>query len=370
MLTISSSKELPSKDIYRIYRADIEAFPRISDEEVIILGKQMIAGREAACQMKKGTKLSETQYQVLHLAVCAGEQAQQQLIAANYRLVISIAKKYIGRGLPLTDLVQEGNIGLMRAVEKYDYKIAKFSTYATWWIRQAITRAITDSGRTMRVPAYAYHKLVIVGRAISRLMMNRVEVTAETIVQETGFSIKQVEKLLPLLDGYMVSLDEPMGEEGDGGSLGDFVASHYVTENSELRDLDKFVAMLPKRHQEVIKSRFGLNDYPVLTLERIGQTLGVTRERVRQIEEEALAKLRELYEGNGGCKTNTVRRKQPKTVAAPPAVELIVTVADRSTETRPSLQVAKPTSHPNFGFFKKLPLTAPASFAKTRSLAR
>jgi RNA polymerase sigma factor (sigma-70 family) len=344
-MTIPSSKELPSQDIYRIYRADIEAFPRISDEDVIILGKQMIVGREAARQMKKGTRLSEAQYQGLRLAVCAGEQAQQQLIAANYRLVISIAKKYIGRGLPLPDLVQEGNIGLMRAAEKYDYKIAKFSTYATWWIRQAITRAITDSGRTMRVPAYAYHKLVIVGRAISRLMMNRVEVNAETIAQETGFSIKQVEKLLPLLDGYMVSLDEPMGEEGDGGSLGDFVASHYMTENSELRDLDKFVAMLPERHQEVIKSRFGLNDYPVLTLERIGQTLGVTRERVRQIEEEALTKLQDLYEGRGTCRANAIRCKQPENIAVSSEVEPVVSTLDRSAETCSSHQVAESARH-------------------------
>jgi RNA polymerase sigma factor (sigma-70 family) len=319
------------------------ALPRISDEDIIILGKQMIAGCEAACQMKKGTKLSGTQYQALCLAVCTGEQAQQQLIAANYRLVISITKKYIGRGLPLPDLVQEGNIGLMRAAEKYDYKIAKFSTYATWWIRQAITRAITDSGRTMRVPAYAYHKLVIVGRAISRLMMNRVEVTAETIAQETGFSIKQVEKLLPLLDGYMVSLDEPMGEEGDGGSLGDFVASHYMIENFELRDLDKFVAMIPERHQEVIKSRFGLNDYPILTLERIGQMLGVTRERVRQIEEEALTKLQDLYEGRGVCRVRTVRCKQSENIIASPEVELVVSVLDRSAETRPSHPITEST---------------------------
>lgn len=341
MTTISSTKELPSQDIYRIYRADIETFPRISDEEVIILGKQMIAGREAARRMKKGRRLSETQYQRLRLAICAGEQAQQRLIAANYRLVISIAKKYIGRGLPLPDLVQEGNIGLMRAVEKYDYKIAKFSTYATWWIRQAITRAITDSGRTMRVSTYAYHKLTMVTRAINQLMMNRVAVTAETVAQETGFSIKQVEKLLPLLDGCMVSLDEPMGEEGDGGSLGDFIASHYMTENSELRDLDKFVAMLPNRHQEVIKSRFGLNDYPVLTLEKIGQTLGVTRERVRQIEEEALTKLQDLYEGRGVCRVRTVRCKQSENIVASPEVEPVVSTWDRSAKTCSSHQVAE-----------------------------
>jgi RNA polymerase sigma factor (sigma-70 family) len=343
--TISNSNDLPSQDIYRIYRTDIEAFPRISDEAVIILSKQMIAGREAACQMKRGMELSGAQYQKLRLAVCAGEQAQQQLIAANYRLVISIAKRHIGRGLPLPDLVQEGNIGLIRAVEKYDYKIAKFSTYATWWIRQAITRAVADSGRTMRVSTYAYQKLAIVRRAINQLMMNRVEVTSETIAQQTDFSSQQVEKLLPLLDGYIVSLDEPMGEGSDGGPRGDFVASSYMTENSELCDLSDFVAMLPERHQKVIKSRFGLDDYPVLTLEKIGQTLGVTRERVRQIEEEALTRLREMYEGKGGCGASTARCKQLKNVAASPEVKLVVSVLDRSAETCLSHQVGESTGH-------------------------
>ena len=287
-----------TSDLVRIYLREIGRVPLLTAEDEVELAKSIEAGLFADEKMRGGFPLQGAEVADLRLLVADGERSKQRLIEANLRLVVSIAKRYIGRGLVFLDLIQEGNLGLIRAVEKFDYTRGyKFSTYATWWIRQAITRAIADQARTIRVPVHmveTINKLTRIQRQLHQDLGR--EATPEEIAAEMGIEPGRVADIQRIAL-EPVSLQSPIGEEES--DLGDFIEDADAVVPIEaaafimLQDqLERVLDELSRREQRIIQLRFGLTDGHPRTLEEVGREFGVTRERIRQIESKTLAKLR------------------------------------------------------------------------------
>ena len=288
-----------SFDPVRMYLKEIGKVSLLTGEQEVTLAKRIEAGVQATERLASETGLSDEQREGLQAVATDGELARRQLTEANLRLVVSIAKRYVGRGMALLDLVQEGNLGLIRAVEKFDYtKGFKFSTYATWWIRQAITRAIADQARTIRIPVHMVETMNKVLR-VQRQMLQELgrEPTVEEVAAKVELTPDRVRDI-QRISLEPVSLETPVGEEDDS-SLGDFVedpsaiAPATAAERARLvADIEEALEELNDREREVVRLRFGLDDGQVRTLEEVGKQFGVTRERIRQIESKTLAKLR------------------------------------------------------------------------------
>ena len=289
----------PSLDSVQHYLQEIGRVSLLSAAEEVELAERMERGKAAAQRQALAEELSPQLRAALRADLIGGQEARRHLIQANLRLVVSIAKKYVGRGLALLDLIQEGNIGLMRAVEKFDYhKGNRFSTYATWWIRQAVTRAIAEQGRTIRLPVHMSESVGQVKRAAERLAqaLER-QPTAEEIATALGQPIDRIERVLEAAR-RPVSLETPVGEDGEH-TLGDFLQDDELPTPAEMasqqllrRDLAAALDHLNERERRIIDLRYGLADGQRRTLEEVGKVLGMTRERARQIEAEALRRLR------------------------------------------------------------------------------
>jgi RNA polymerase primary sigma factor len=293
----------PTNDPVRMYLKEIGKVPLLTAEQEVILAKAIEEGEAATAELDKAAaeikKLSSTRLRELQRVERHGQLAKKKLIEANLRLVVSIAKRYVGRGMLFLDLIQEGNLGLIRAVEKFDYtKGYKFSTYATCWIRQAITRAIADQARTIRIPVHmveTINKLIRIQRQLLQDLGR--EPTPEEIGREMEFSPEKVREILKVSQ-EPVSLETPIGEEEDS-HLGDFIedsdavvpvdAASFILLQEQL---DSVLHTLSEREKKVIQLRFGLTDGHPRTLEEVGREFGVTRERIRQIESKTLSKLR------------------------------------------------------------------------------
>jgi len=294
-----------SFDPVRMYLKEIGKVPLLTAEQEVSLAKRFEAGLDAETRMAEGAAVTPEQRASLRAVIRDGELAKSHLIEANLRLVVSIAKRYVGRGMALLDLVQEGNLGLIRAVEKFDYtKGFKFSTYATWWIRQAITRAIADQARTIRIPVHMVETMNKVTR-VQRQMLQELgrEPTVEEIAEKVELTPDRVREI-QRLGQDTVSLETPVGEEDDS-SLGDFVEDPNATAPATAaaralltEAIEEALEELNDRERAVVRMRFGLDDGQVRTLEEVGREFKVTRERIRQIESKTLAKLRHPTRSN------------------------------------------------------------------------
>jgi RNA polymerase primary sigma factor len=287
-------------DAVQHYLQEIGKVALLSASEEVELAERMERGDAAQERLLSSEPLSLPLRRALEADVASGEGARRHLIQANLRLVVSIAKKYVGRGLSLLDLVQEGNIGLMRAVEKFDYRKGnRFSTYATWWIRQAVTRAIAEQGRTIRLPVHMSESVGQVKRVAEKLSQSlERQPTAEEIAIAIGQPTERIERVLEA-SRRPVSLETPVGEEGEH-TLGDFLQDDEMPTPAEFasqqllrHDLSVALDHLNERERRIIDLRYGLADGQRRTLEEVGKALGMTRERARQIEAEALRRLRQ-----------------------------------------------------------------------------
>ena len=290
-------------DPVRMYLKEIGKVNLLSSEEEVELAQTMTAGTAAQEQLdelrQSGEEIPEELRRELEKTVKKGERARQRLAEANLRLVVSIAKRYVGRGMQFLDLIQEGNLGLIKAVEKFDYtKGYKFSTYATWWIRQAITRAIADQARTIRIPVHmveTINKVIRVQRQLLQELGH--DPTPEETAEEMNMPAERVREILKIAQ-EPVSLETPIGEEEDS-HLGDFIPDEDASEPAEAasftllkEQLVEVLSTLTPREEKVLKLRFGIEDGRTRTLEEVGKEFNVTRERIRQIEAKALRKLR------------------------------------------------------------------------------
>lgn len=297
--TFANASHAKINDPVKMYLKEIGQIPLLDPKEEPIIARQIQEGEEAKEAMKS-PDLSDEEKKKLAKVVADGEQAKQTLISSNLRLVVSIAKKYVGRGMLFLDLIQEGNCGLIKAVEKFDYtKGFKFSTYATWWIRQSITRAIADQARTIRIPVHMVETINKLTRIQRQLVQDLgrdplPEEIAEKMENISAEKVREIQKIA--LDP--VSLETPIGEEDDS-HLGDFIEDKDTlspddyTNNQLLKDeINAVLQGLTEREEKVLRLRFGLLDGRTRTLEEVGKEFNVTRERIRQIEAKALRKLK------------------------------------------------------------------------------
>lgn len=290
----------PSADLFRQYLREIGRIPLLTAAEEVDLARRVEAGLFAEEKLTGSADLDSRLAFDLDRLVVMGRMAKRRLIESNLRLVVSVAKRYVGRGLTMLDLVQEGNLGLIRAVEKFDYARGyKFSTYATWWIRQAMSRALADQARTIRVPVHVVELINRVIRVQRRMLQERgYEPTAEEVAVHLELTPERVLEVLRLAQ-EPVSLHAPVGEEDDV-ALGDLIEDGDAASPMEsaafflLREhLEAVLSTLGERERKVVQLRYGLADGRPRTLEEIGRIFGVTRERIRQIESKTLAKLRD-----------------------------------------------------------------------------
>lgn len=290
----------PSADLFRQYLREIGRIPLLTAAEEVELARRVEAGLFAEEKLAGTPDLDSRLAHDLDRLVVMGRVAKRRLIEANLRLVVSVAKRYVGRGLTMLDLVQEGNLGLIRAVEKFDYARGyKFSTYATWWIRQAMSRALADQARTIRVPVHVVELINRVVRVQRRMLQERgYEPTPEEVATELDLLPERVSEVLRLAQ-EPVSLHAPVGEEEDV-ALGDLIEDGDAASPVEsaafllLREhLEAVLSTLGERERKVVQLRYGLIDGRPRTLEEIGRLFGVTRERIRQIESKTLNKLRD-----------------------------------------------------------------------------
>ena len=310
-IDLSVPEGVSVEDPVRMYLKEIGKVPLLSADEEIELAQKMEAGsvavekipllKERLAETGEEQEKEEIQAEIkaLQLDVDRGSDAKKRLAEANLRLVVSIAKRYVGRGMLFLDLIQEGNLGLIKAVEKFDYRKGyKFSTYATWWIRQAITRAIADQARTIRIPVHmveTINKLIRVSRQLLQELGR--EPTPEEIAEEMKMPVERVREILKISQ-EPVSLETPIGEEEDS-HLGDFIKDDNVPVPADAatftllkEQLEEVLGTLTEREQKVLTLRFGLEDGRARTLEEVGKEFNVTRERIRQIEAKALRKIR------------------------------------------------------------------------------
>jgi len=289
---------LDADDTVGLYLKEVGRVPLLTAEQEVSLAKRIERGRRAR-EVMAGSTVSVRRRRELQLLIEDGWAAREHLITANSRLVISVAKKYMGRGVPFLDLIQEGNIGLIRAAKKFDYRRGhKFSTYATWWIRQAVTRAIADQGRTIRVPVHMgdqINKLLRISHQLTQRLGR--EPSTDELAEALTVTPKKVENMIQVARRPL-SLETPTDEEEDS-VLGDFIEdeespapAETVTQNLLREHLAEVLNTLPPREVRILQLRYGLLDGQSYTLEEVGRKMGVTRERVRQIEAQALSRLR------------------------------------------------------------------------------
>lgn len=296
----NQTNDNPSADLVRVYLNGIGKTALLSAEDEVELAQTIEVGLYAEYKLANAEKLTRAEKRDLKILAREGKKARSHLLEANLRLVVSLAKRYTGRGMPLLDLIQEGNLGLIRAMEKFDYaKGFKFSTYATWWIRQAITRGMADQSRTIRLPVHLVEQVNKLSR-IKREMYQSLgrEATNEELAEESGIEESKIEMLLRQ-SRDPVSLDMPVGTDEEA-PLGDFIedaeatdAETAVVASMRHSDIRFVIGSLEEREQDVIRLRYGLDDGVPRTLDQIGRKFGLSRERVRQIEREVMAKLRE-----------------------------------------------------------------------------
>jgi RNA polymerase primary sigma factor len=291
--------QISVSDPVRLYLNDLGRYPLLTAQQEVELSMQIEAGQKAKERLDGDEPLSPEDRALLQHQIHVAKSAHDQLVNSNLRLVVSLARRYVGRGMALLDLIQEGNVGLMRAVERFDYRRGfKFSTYATWWIRQSISRAIADQGRTIRMPIHvldAVNKLTRMQREITQLRGQAP--TIEELAQEMDLPVERVAELRRIAQDT-VSLETPVGEDEDG-TLGDLVEdvdsdmpADVATFTSLQSQLAAALEGLSERERQVLVMRFGLADGKPRTLEEVGVHFNVTRERIRQLETKALAKLR------------------------------------------------------------------------------
>jgi len=290
---------IAAEDTVSLYLRQMGQVDLLTGSEEVFLAKQVEQGGHAKTALREASNLDLSEEARLDLLVIKGENARTRIVEANTRLVVSVAKKYIGQGVPLLDLIQEGNIGLMKAVEKFDYHRGyKFSTYATWWIRQGITRALAQQSRLIRLPVHAGDQIRRIYRVSEQLEQDTGRRPSSLeIAEQTGIPENKVERLLRI-SRYPVSLERPVGDDGDT-EFGDFIededspAPTDVASQELLHEaLENIMTALSPREARILRMRFGLRDGRAHTLEEVGQKFGLTRERIRQIEHQALDRLR------------------------------------------------------------------------------